>query len=154
MKFQFRKATKEDVEDIITWEYEGIYSFYNNNIQKEKIDWIKGFIDSDDDFSVYDGNNELVGNCSFYYIEEDFCVGVQMRPELTGKGLGTEFVHSVLNFGKERYNLSCIDLTVAKFNIRAIKVYEKLGFKPLFDLVYTIRGKDYDFVAMRLEFDK
>lgn len=154
MKFEFRRATKEDIEDILTWQYDGVYSFYNNSIQKEKIERIKGFINSDDDFSVYNEQNELVGNCSFYYIEDAFCVGVQMRPDLTGKGFGTDFVNSILKFGKEKYNLSYIDLTVAKFNTRAIKVYERLGFNPLFDLVNTIRGKDYDFMAMRLEFDK
>jgi len=153
MKFEFRRATKDDIEDILTWEYDGIYSFYNNSIQKEKIDRIKGFIDSDDDFSIYNEHNELVGNCSFYYIEDAFCVGVQMRPDFTGKGFGTEFVKSIINFGKEKYDLSYIDLTVAKFNNRAIKVYERLGFKTIFELVNTIRGNDYDFIAMRLEFD-
>ncbi|WP_257788873.1 GNAT family N-acetyltransferase [Clostridium argentinense] len=114
---------------------------------------MESFIDSDDNFSIYNEQNELVGNCSFYYIEEFFCLGVQMRPELTGKGFGTEFVRAIINFGKKKYNLSYIDLTVAKFNKRAIKVYEKLGFKIIEEIVNTIRGNDYDFLIMRLEFD-
>ncbi|WP_291579723.1 GNAT family N-acetyltransferase [Clostridium sp. UBA6640] len=153
MKFEFRAPIKSDIEDILTWKYEGIYSFYDNSIQKEKIESIKRSIDSDNDFSIYNEHNELVGNCSFYYIEEFFCLGVQMRPELTGKGFGTEFVRSIINFGKKKYNLSYIDLTVAKFNKRAIRVYEKLGFKFIEEIVNTIRGNDYDFLIMRLEFD-
>jgi ribosomal-protein-alanine N-acetyltransferase len=46
-----------------------------------------------------------------------------MRPDITGKGFGTEFVHSIINLVNKKYDLSYIDLTVAKFNIRAIKIY-------------------------------
>lgn len=154
MKLEFRAPIKSDIEDILTWKYDGIYSFYDNSIQKEKIEWIESFIDSDDNFSIYNEHNELVGNCSFYYIEEFFCLGVQMRPELTGKGFGTEFVRAIINFGKKKYNLSYIDLTVAKFNKRAIRVYEKVGFKFVEEIVNTIRGNDYDFLIMRLEFER
>lgn len=153
MKLEFRIPTKCDVEDILKWEYEGIYSFYNNSIDKEKVEWIKSFIDSDNNFSIYSEHDDLVGNCSFYYIEEFFCVGVQMRPDITGKGFGTEFVKSVIDFGKQKYNFSYIDLTVAKFNKRAIKIYERLGFKVVEEFVNTIREVDYDFVAMRLVFN-
>lgn len=72
---------------------------------------------------------------------------------LTGRGYGTDFVKSVIDFGKQKYNYSYIDLTVAKFNERAIKVYEKLGFKIVEEFINTIRGVDYDFQAMRLEFN-
>lgn len=154
MKLEFRVPTKSDVDDILTWKYDGIYSFYDNDIQKEKIEWIKSFVDSDDNFSIYNDNNKLVGNCSFYYIEEFFCVGLQMRPELTGKGFGIEFAKAIIDFGREKYKFNYIDLTVANFNNRAIKVYEKLGFKVIEEFVNTIRGNDYDFLAMRLVFNE
>ncbi|WP_346935478.1 GNAT family N-acetyltransferase [Clostridium sp.] len=154
MKLEFRVPTKSDVDDILTWKYDGIYSFYDNDIQKEKIEWIKSFVDSDDNFSIYNDNNKLVGNCSFYYIEEFFCVGLQMQPELTGKGFGIEFAKAIIDFGREKYKFNYIDLTVANFNNRAIKVYEKLGFKVIEEFVNTIRGNDYDFLAMRLVFNE
>lgn len=153
MKFEFRVITKSDVSEFLTWKYDGIYSFYDNSIDKNKIEWINSFIDSDNNFSIYNESNKLVGNCSFYYIEEFFCVGVQMRPDITGKGFGTEFVKSIIDFGRQKYSYDYIDLTVAKFNKRAIKVYKKLGFKVIEEFVNTIRGADYDFMAMRLVFD-
>ena len=154
MKLEFRVPTKSDVDDILTWKYDGIYSFYDNDIQKEKMEFIESFVDSDDNFSIYNDNNKLVGNCSFYYIEEFFCVGLQMRPDLTGKGFGIEFAKSIIDFGREKYKLNYIDLTVAKFNNRAIKVYEKLDFKVIDEFVNTIRGNDYDFLAMRIIFNE
>lgn len=152
MKFEFRVPAKSDVEDFLTWKYEGIYSFYDNSADKNKIEWIESFLDSDNDFSVFNEKNELIGNCSFYYIEEFLCISVQMRPSIRGKGFGTEFIKSIVNFGKEKYNYNYIDLIVAKFNKRAINVYEKVGFKVIEEMVNTIRGKDYAFQAMRLEF--
>lgn len=38
MSFIIRKRTEEDVNQFLTWTYEGIYSFYDNNIQEEKVD--------------------------------------------------------------------------------------------------------------------
>lgn len=154
MKLEFRVPTKSDVEDILTWKFEGIYSFYDNDIDVNKMEWIKSIVDSDNDFAIYDEHNRLIGNCGFEYIDEFFCVGVQMRPGITGKGFGTEFVKAIVEFGKQKYNLEHIDLMVAKFNKRAIRVYEKLGFKVVEEFVNTIRGNDYDFMTMRLEFDK
>ncbi len=154
MKLEFRVPTKSDLDDILTWKYDGKYSFYDNDIQKEKMEWIESFVDSDDNFSIYNDSNKLVGNCSFYYIEEFFCVGLQMKPELTGKGFGVEFAKSIIDFGREKYKFNYIDLIVAKFNNRAIKVYEKLGFKVIEEFVNTIRENDYDFLAMRLVFNE
>ncbi len=154
MKLEFRVPTKSDVDDILTWKYDGKYSFYDNDIQKEKMEWIESFVDSDDNFSIYNDSNKLVGNCSFYYIEEFFCVGLQMRPELTGKGFGVEFAKSIIDFGREKYKFNYIDLIVAKFNNRAIKVYDKLGFKVIEEFVNTIRENDYDFLGMRLVFNE
>jgi [ribosomal protein S18]-alanine N-acetyltransferase len=109
MKLEFRVPTKSDVDDILTWKYDGKYSFYDNDIQKEKMEWIESFVDSDDNFSIYNDSNKLVGNCSFYYIEEFICVGLQMKPELTGKGFGIEFAKAIVDFGREKYKLNYID---------------------------------------------
>ncbi|KIE46804.1 hypothetical protein U732_3453 [Clostridium argentinense CDC 2741] len=32
MKLEFRAPVKSDIEDILTWKYDGIYSFYDNSI--------------------------------------------------------------------------------------------------------------------------
>jgi ribosomal-protein-alanine N-acetyltransferase len=43
-------------------------------------------------------------------------------------------------------------LAVAAFNERAVKVYKNLGFKVIEEDVWNIRGKDYDFLIMKLDF--
>ena len=54
--------------------------------------------------------------------------GLGIRPDLTGRGLGLEFVRAGLEFGRERFRPGRIVLAVAAFNERAIAVYERAGF--------------------------
>ena len=151
MEIEFRRPTKSDVEDMVTWKYEGIYSFYNNDKTEAKKEWISNLYNEEDAFSMYNEENELIGNCCFEHDDEhnEYLFGVQMRPCLTGKGMGTEVVTNILNFGKEKYNLSEITLLVASFNERAIRLYEKLGFKIIEQFPANVNNEDIIFVEMK-----
>ena len=52
-----------------------------------------------------------------------------MTPDLVGKRLGLGFVLAGLEFAEERFAPSGFRLTVATFNERAIRVYERAGFR-------------------------
>ena len=95
--------------------------------------------------SVYDERGGLVGYFCFgedarvtagrqlgvYDKEPALDVGLGMRPDLTGRGLGTEFVHAGLRFPTENLSPLGFRLTVAASNLRAIRVYERVGFEPV-----------------------
>lgn len=51
------------------------------------------------------------------------------REEYFGKGYGTEAMHLMLNHGFHSLNLHRIELEVYDYNHRAIRTYEKLGFR-------------------------
>ena len=152
MGYKIRKRTEEDVKEFITWTYDGIYSFYNNNIQEEKIDGFIQSVNSEKQFSVVDENNNLIGNCEFYNVEDEgetiLAVGVQMKPSLTGQGNGSIFVHTVVEQGRELLNFSHLELAVVEFNKRAIRTYEKIGFKKKGEFDNEIRGNTYTFIIM------
>ncbi|MDQ2672203.1 MAG: GNAT family N-acetyltransferase, partial [Actinomycetota bacterium] len=57
-----------------------------------------------------------------YEAEPALDVGLGMRPDLTGRGLGEEFVYAGLRFARETYSPPAFRLTVAAFNRRAIRV--------------------------------
>ena len=151
MNIDFRKPTENDAKDIAAWKYEGVYSFYNNDKTEAKKQWASNIHKEENTFAMYNENNELIGNCCFDYDEEDklYTFGVQMRPSLTGKGMGTEVVSTILNFGRETYKFNEIDLLVAKFNRRAITLYEKLGFKTIDEFIWHVNGEEKEFIAMR-----
>ncbi len=149
MRIEFRKPTKEDGQSIVTWRYEGIYSFYNNDKTEAKKQWALNIHKEEYAFVMYDEENKLIGNCSFDYDDNQYMFGIQMRPDLTGKGMGTEIVKAILEFGKEKYKFDNIELLVAKFNERAIRVYEKLGFEKVDEFMLHVNNEDKEFIAMK-----
>ena len=76
-------------------------------------------------------------------------VGLGMRPDLTGRGLGEEFVHAGLRFARETYSPPAFRLTVAAFNRRAIRVYERAGFETVETFGSATRGAEKEWLLMR-----
>jgi [ribosomal protein S18]-alanine N-acetyltransferase len=153
MSFDLRKRTQEDVNEFITWKYDGLYSFYDNDIQEEKINGFLQSIETDNFYSVIDELGELVGNCEFFNVgeakEEIIAVGVQMKPSLTGKGNGLMFIQAIIEKGRDLKGYDHLELAVVDFNKRAIKVYEKAGFNTKGNFENRIRGRDYNFIIMK-----
>jgi [ribosomal protein S18]-alanine N-acetyltransferase len=152
MSYTIRKRTKEDVAEFITWTYEGVYSFYDNNIQEEKINGFLQSADTDQMYSVVNEVGDLIGNCEFFNVgeppEEILAVGVQMRPDITGKGNGLLFIQSIIEEGRKVIGFNHLELAVAEFNKRAIHVYEQACFRRKGDFLNRIRGEEYNFIIM------
>ncbi len=80
-------------------------------------------------YSVWSEAGELVGTFMFTRTAQDgISIGLALRPDLTGKGVGLAFVRAGLDFARQRYAPRFFRLDVAEFNQRAIKVYERAGF--------------------------
>jgi [ribosomal protein S18]-alanine N-acetyltransferase len=137
MKIYSRKMTKEFAIEILNWHYDPPYDLYNNVVTDEAILELlnEGYT------AVVDGREELIGfYCSGQaaqvpalresgaYSEPAVDVGVGLDPKLTGQGFGNEFLSFILNELEGLHIHSTLRLTVAKFNKRAIKLYENIGF--------------------------
>lgn len=135
------QAPREALDEIEGWEYEPPYDFYDG--PHEPVHNPERF------FAARDADGSLVG---FYYYElEDgvLTYGLGMRPDLTGRGHGLEFVRTGLEFGRRRFRPKRIVLAVAAFNQRAITVYERAGFATTGQHVRTLPGfGDVEFVDM------
>jgi ribosomal-protein-alanine N-acetyltransferase len=79
------------------------------------------------------------------YEEDALDVGLGMRPDLIGKGMGEEFVRVGLAFARECYSPASFRLTVAAINRRAIRVYEKVGFTRT--VSFTGNGREWVVMA-------
>lgn len=146
-RYEFKRVSEKDVEDILTWKYEGIYSFFDNDLSQGKINYIKSFPTDNNVYAIYDEKNQLVGNCALY-LNDKVSFSIQMRPNLTSKGMGKEFLEAFLEFAKEKYNLKNIELSVLKFNERVIRLYKSLDFKVTDEFMgKTVKG-EMEFIKM------
>ena len=141
MNLTIRPASEATFAQLETWRYEPPYDFYDGDVDP--------VLDPERFFEALDEDGELVG---FYYFEEKgdaLEIGLGLRPDLTGGGLGLKFFRSGLAFGRERFGADRIILAVAAFNERAIKVYERAGFVETGRHVrHFERWADVEFVDM------
>jgi ribosomal-protein-alanine N-acetyltransferase len=151
LKLEFGKLTQKNAVIIADeWKYPGIYSFYDMTADEDDYnELIDPDMRGETYFEVLSGC-ELIGFLTLNISENVADIGIGMRPDLTGRGLGTEFMSSCLNFiTKKHRNVKAITLSVACFNIRAIKVYKKLDFKEEYHFDQQTNGGNFKFVSMR-----
>jgi [ribosomal protein S18]-alanine N-acetyltransferase len=89
---------------------------------------------------------------AFWYFDWDGDVtevGIGLRPDLTGRGLGESFLNAQLEYAANEWKPTTFRLFVASWNERAIRLYERLGFREVaremrhFELV-----GDHEFIRM------
>jgi RimJ/RimL family protein N-acetyltransferase len=161
LRFTLKPITPRDARAISRWRYDGAYSIYNgdptsvDSLLQPRLRY----------HSVYDERGDLVGYFCFgedaqvsagrrlgaYEHEVALDVGLGMRPDLTGQGLGEEFVHAGLRFARETYSPQAFRLTVATFNRRAIRVYERAGFETAETFGAPTPGGGREWLLMRRE---
>ena len=133
--------TPDDFADYEQWQYEPPYDFYDSD-QEPVLNPERFFGVRDDD-----GRADRVPLLRAEGRRARVRARAAARPD--GKGLGLEFFRAGLEFGRERYRPSLIRLFVAAFNERAIKVYERAGFRETGRHVRTFaRWGDVEFVNM------
>ena len=144
MEFTFTLITEVDVQAIQSWHYEGPYAVYDLSADPED-DPSEMLERRSPHFAVRDEQGTLVGFFGFgtcaqpwvhdeprlYSDEGILDVGLGMRPNLTGKGMGLAFVNAGLDFAKKQFAPETFRLYVLTFNERAIRVYEHAGFEPV-----------------------
>jgi aminoglycoside 6'-N-acetyltransferase/ribosomal-protein-alanine N-acetyltransferase len=114
-------ATADDLAERASWRYEPPYDFYDDDGRPVKNP--ERFV------SVRDDAGELIG---FYYFErrgDSVYYGLGLRPDQTGRGLGPEFVQTGIDAARRRFGRRRLVLDVAEFNVRAMTVYERAGFR-------------------------
>jgi ribosomal-protein-alanine N-acetyltransferase len=139
-------------EIAFEWKYEENYSFYD---MTEDEDDLNDFLNKDNwgnhYFAVLNEEDELIGFYSFEFEEGIMWLGFGLKPELTGIGIGNEFVVSGMKFGVGRFNYagSYVMLGVVSFNKRAIRLYEKIGFNVVEEYMQKTNGGEFKFLKMK-----
>ncbi|BFH68441.1 MAG: GNAT family N-acetyltransferase [Paenibacillus dendritiformis] len=159
LSLRYFPMTEDYASIIANWTYDEPYSLYSMDGDEDTIaEFMNG-----DYFYALDNENVLIGyictgssarvpggyDIGIYGQETYLDFGLGLHPEFTGKGMGAGFVTSSLEFIRERYQTTDIQLVVAAFNERAIKVYERAGFAkgPLFRS--KVGDGEVEFMAMK-----
>jgi ribosomal-protein-alanine N-acetyltransferase len=156
----FALMDKAAAEMIQTWRYEGAYAVYNMGSDEE------GLVELLDRrspyYSVRDDLGELVGffnvgtsalvresnEPDIYGEDRSITIGLGMRPDAMGKGMGLTFVQACLDFARREFAPTHFQLYVFPWNKRAIRVYERAGFQSVrIFLQHNIHGA-HEFLEM------
>ena len=106
---------------------------------------IANLIDPQWQFHSIKADNALIAYASFGndgrvtggdYTAPATDIGLGLAPALTGRGLGSIVLQAILEFAQTSFQSPAARLTVARFNQRAIRLYERAGFEPTQEFTY------------------
>jgi ribosomal-protein-alanine N-acetyltransferase len=152
MSLYFSPMDEATARAIHGWRYEPPYDLYD--LAGEPLPGLLlAFLDPQNAYyAILDNEGELVAYCCFGpdaqvpggdYGLPSVDVGLGLRPDLTGQGRGLGYVRAVLDFAREasaggseagdfptgEAGPPAFRVTVAAFNQRAQRVWEKAGFR-------------------------
>jgi ribosomal-protein-alanine N-acetyltransferase len=151
MLFTLRPLRQADAEEIAAWTYPGEYAFYDAVADADDLALLLDPQRRGDDFYAADGEDgRLAGYFQLKPEPEQVELGLALRPELCGRGLGQGFTQAGIDLIRKVHGDRPITLAVAAFNARAITVYERCGFAVTGRHTRYTAGRDWEFVDMEL----
>jgi len=118
-------------------------------------DWIERAARQNEVFAIVDSaTDQLIGNCGLHNVNHVDGIaecGIFIGDKAYwNRGYGTEALSLLLDFAFNLQNLRNVKLDVYEFNQRAIRCYEKCGFKQIGRRrkARTIGGSHYDVIYM------
>jgi RimJ/RimL family protein N-acetyltransferase len=122
---------EEYAAQVEAWQYEPPYDFYDAASDPDDVAEMR-------DPEKWHHFRALVGDDgsleAFWWLdpkEDAFEVGLGLRPDLTGRGLGDAIVRAELKYVREHWAPETFRLFVTAWNERAIRLYERLGFREV-----------------------
>jgi ribosomal-protein-alanine N-acetyltransferase len=115
--------------EVATWHYEAPYDFYDLASDPHDATEVRNPAHAAHYRAVLSEGDERLD--AFWYFDRQgdvVEVGIGLRPELTGSGLGESFLRVQLDYATSQWSPATFRLFVAAWNGRAIRLYERLGF--------------------------
>lgn len=156
----FQVLNRQQARSILNWCYVAPYDYYNfdaRSFQKN----LRYLLDPKNAFfSILNSDGELEGFCSFgsdaqvsggRYADEALDIGMGIRPDLTGQGLGKHYALSTAQYGARHFKAKQLRVTIAAFNQRAQRVWKQIGFKQVEGFVKTDREQKFVILTQQIE---
>ena len=140
--------TQTEAEAVAGWRYEAPYDFYDAPADEDDLALLLDPERRRDRIFSACAEHALVGFFEFRSAGDAVLVGLGLRPDLTGRGLGASFIAAGLDFARELFEPRRFRLRVATFNERAIKVYERAGFVRTRSFAHETNSSVHPFIEM------
>jgi len=132
MNYKLEKSSINDIYKLIEYKKKNIYE-YDPLLDDEEINKINNYVSSNvpkhiDDYFNIVIDNKIVG-CLLYYPKDDGILldEIYLEEEYRKLGIGSNIINNILSKNNIVY------LYVYKDNIKATKLYKKLGFNIIED---------------------
>jgi len=152
----FQPMTFAYAQAIAGWRYPPPYEVYNLGHQDVPL-----LMDMNRRYYAAVLQEDLIGLCCFglearvpggLYLPgepEVLDVGLGLRPDMTGQGLGAPYTARVLLYGQTLHAPHAFRATIAAFNRRSQRVFESLGFRTT--RFFVREGGEAGFMQMELK---
>jgi [ribosomal protein S18]-alanine N-acetyltransferase len=121
------------------WRYEPPYTIYQIDLVGDALEEAVRFLTNPSNayYRIDNADGELEAFCCFGddaqvsggdYSADALDLGLGVHPELTGQGRGSLYVQATIDFALRNYQPMALRVTVATFNTRAQRVWQKAGF--------------------------
>lgn len=138
-KTRLRAIEREDIPTFVRWfndpEVRQYLEMYLPMSRAEEEGWFEAYLKDDSTrvFGIETGDGNLVGNIGLRDLDwknRNASLGIVIAErEYWGRGYGSDAVITMLAFAFHEMNLHRVYLSVFDFNERAIRCYEKCGFR-------------------------
>jgi ribosomal protein S18 acetylase RimI-like enzyme len=137
--------------EVVAWRYPPPYDVYN--VAEDPLGAAL-FLSSAGSgyYQLRDAAGALVAFCCYGaearvpggdYAAPALDLGLGVRPDLTGQGQGMRYMGAVVAFGVAQFAPPLLRLTVAAFNQRAARLYERAGFRAASRFASPLLGREF-----------
>ena len=133
----FTPITADQIREYVSWKYEPPYDIYDEDPANAG-EIVAYYLDPRyQAHGITDRSGRLIGICSLgpdgrvpggRYLHNALDIGLAIRPDLTGKGMGFSHIQAVIAFALKEFNPPALRVTIAEFNHRAQRVWQRAGF--------------------------
>lgn len=131
MELVRRPMTDGAAREISAWVYGGEYAIYSESSYEEKAASGSAILDPEKrrQFTCFYLEDALAGYIRLRDEGERVIFGIGLRPDLCGLGYGQRITRQAIALSREEHPGKPLYLTVRSWNGRAIRCYEKAGFR-------------------------
>lgn len=124
--------TDDAVRELSRWRYGGEYAVYDESSYEEKRAKGSPLLDPDhrERYTCFYEDGVLMGYINLARMEGAVYFGIALAPAYCGRGYGPKVTALAVAMAREKWPSLPLRLIVREWNARAIRCYEKAGFRP------------------------